>query len=33
MTAKHLLKIALPDKALVENEWGWTIKIKNVVSP
>ncbi|XP_066901619.1 alpha-L-fucosidase [Halyomorpha halys] len=33
MTEKHLLKIALPDKALVENEWGWTIKIKNVVSP
>lgn len=32
-TEKHLLKISLPDKAKVDTEWGWIIKIINVISP
>lgn len=33
MTDKHQLKVSLPDKALVDSEWGWAVKITNVISP
>ncbi|KAK9498474.1 hypothetical protein O3M35_003107 [Rhynocoris fuscipes] len=32
-TDKNLLKIALPDKAKVKNDWAWTIKITNPKMP
>uniref|UniRef100_A0A224XN67 Putative alpha-L-fucosidase n=1 Tax=Panstrongylus lignarius TaxID=156445 RepID=A0A224XN67_9HEMI len=33
MTAKKMLKISLPDKAKVMNDWAWTIKITHIKLP